>query len=296
MQNWEEKNGLFLVKKKVIPASTIVHVIQRAPGKEPLFLEESDRLYFLKILKETSIKHNLEVFCFALMSNHFHLLVRFNDDNASSAIKNLCERYAWFFNTKYKRKGHVFYGAFRAGLCLDDSYFLTSSLYIHANPVRAKIVSAPTLYPWSSCSLYTEQRNPETFVKYRFILELLDNDIEKAKKIYSDLLLESLKTKVGSALENSSVLRVLRKTLSHIFLKINKPIIKNNILDDTLLEKKIKELSQAKRLKKPEDIKARQYLVQQLLSRDYSLDEIAEKFNVSQRTIYDIISKASEKS
>jgi DNA-binding NarL/FixJ family response regulator len=133
-------------------------------------------------------------------------------------------------------------------------------------------------------------------VKYRFILELLDNDIEKAKKIYGDLLFESLRVKMASALENHSALRMLRKTLLPIFSRINKPIIKNNILDDVLLEKKIKELSQAKRLKNPEDIKARQYLVQQLLSRDFGLEEIAKKFNLSHRTVYDIISKIPKSS
>ena len=42
------------------------------------------------------------------MPNHFHILVRFEKQNASEAIKNLCERYAKYFNIKYQRKDMYF--------------------------------------------------------------------------------------------------------------------------------------------------------------------------------------------
>lgn len=292
MEALEEKSGIFLVRKKIIPANSVAHIIQRAPGKELLFIEKADHLYFLKLLKETSAKYNFEVLCFALLSNHFHLLIRFLQDNASYAIKNLCERYAWFFNIKYKRKGHVFYGSFRAGLCLDDSYLLTSSLYIHLNPVKANLVSHPSLYPWSSYSLYSENRNPKTFVNYNFILVILDGDIRRARKIYTGLITRSLRIKLDSALENPKVLRTLHRSLMEFFFTLNKPFRKNDFLTNTLLEKKLKEFSRLKRLRTPQERKARQYLVQQMLHSGYTLGEIAEKLNLARRTVYAIIAPA----
>ena len=128
--------SIFIVRNKVIPAGSIVHIIQRAPGKESLFVEDNDYIHFLHLLKKTAKKYSLAVICFALMPNHFHLLIKFREENASYAIKNLCERYAMYFNTKYERKGHVFYGAFRARLCLDESYLLIASLYIQGATER----------------------------------------------------------------------------------------------------------------------------------------------------------------
>ena len=279
-----------MVRNKVIPAGSVAHIIQRAPGNEPLFLEEGDYLYFLRLLKESSSKHHMDVFCFALMPNHFHLLVRFLKDNASSAIKNICEKYAWFFNSKYKRKGHVFYGAFRASLCLDDSYLLTSSLYIHANPVKAKLASQPSRYRWSSCSLYTEHCDKKTFIKYRFILETLSNNIGKARRDYNYLLLRSLDLPVDNILKNPKALMGLRQSLIGDFLKINKTVVGNkDILDDSTLENRLREFSESKKLRNPQARKARLYLIQQLLNRGFPIDEIARELNLAKRTIYEIV-------
>ena len=290
----ENSNGIFLVRNKIIPADSIAHIIQRAPGRELLFLENGDYLYFLKLLRETSSKYKIDVYCFVLMPNHFHLLVKFIDDNASKAIKNLCERYAWFFNSKYKRKGHVFYGAFRVSLCLEDSYFLTASLYIHINPAKAGLVSDPGSYRWSSCSLYTQAFSSKTFLKYETILNLLSRDRDKARKIYKELILASLEAKVGNPWGNPKVLLVLRRRLFSSFSRVNKSFFRNEqILDNNTLDKKIKELSRSKRLKKPQHKKARLYLVQQLLSRGYSIEEIAKQLNLSKRTIYNILSRLS---
>ena len=70
------------------------------------------------------------------------------------AMRNLFSLYARVFNKKYKRRGHLFGGPYRQAVCLDDSYLLSVSLYIHANPVRAGIVGAPQDYRWSSIRLY----------------------------------------------------------------------------------------------------------------------------------------------
>ena len=113
--------GYLTVRHRLVFPGGTYHITQRAPGRELLFLEDGDRLYFLKLLKEASKKFCLAIYCFALMPNHVHLLLRIEDANLSSAMKNLFERYADYFNRKYERKGHVFCGRFRASVCSDDA-------------------------------------------------------------------------------------------------------------------------------------------------------------------------------
>ncbi len=125
------------VRQRIIFEGAIYHITQRAPGTERIFLEESDYLYFLKILKDITQEFHVKLFSFALLTNHLHLLLQITQKNLSSAMKNLFERYAMYFNEKYQRKGHVFCGRFRASLCNDDAYFLAISVYIHLNPCRA---------------------------------------------------------------------------------------------------------------------------------------------------------------
>ena len=136
--------------RKIIVEEGVYHITQRAPGKELLFLEESDNLRFLKLLKEISIKFSLDIFCFALLSNHLHILLRIENKNLDKAMKKLFQSYAQYFNAKYYRKGHVFCGVYRASLCDNDSYLLTASLYIHLNPYKAGLTKDIFKYVFDS--------------------------------------------------------------------------------------------------------------------------------------------------
>jgi REP element-mobilizing transposase RayT/DNA-binding CsgD family transcriptional regulator len=290
----KEEKGVFMVKNKIIPAGSIVHIIQRAPGKEILFLEKNDYLYFLHILKEIGKKHRVIVFAFCLMPNHFHLLVKFLQDNASLAIKNLCEKYAIFLNLKYSRKGHVFYGRYRAALCFDEAYFLASSLYIHINPVIAKL-SKSFIYRWSSSALYITDFNKKTFIDYEPILSLLSKDLKKARKQYCELLAVSLRRKIENPWEKPYGLRVFRaEMLSMFYKKFNMAKIKNNyLLSDFNIEKEIASLRNKKRMKTPQELKAKFYVIEQLLRRGYSCEEVGVRLGMTASGVYKIIRKST---
>ena len=50
--------------------------------------------------------------------------------------------------------GHLFQGRYRAEIIENDAYTLQTSRYIHLNPVKAKMVTLPQEYPWSSYRYY----------------------------------------------------------------------------------------------------------------------------------------------
>ena len=66
----------FRATRKLTAPGLVSHLTQRAAGKEPLFVEESDYLFMLANLKEIAKKRSLSVFAFCLMPNHLHLLLR----------------------------------------------------------------------------------------------------------------------------------------------------------------------------------------------------------------------------
>jgi putative transposase len=276
---------IFRARDKIIFPGAIVHITQRSAGKEPLFLEESDYLYMLHLLKEISRVFSLEIFSFVLMPNHLHLLLKLQAANLSEAGQSLFERYAKFFNKKYERKGHVFGGNYREALCLDETYLLASSLYIHLNPVSAKIVENPLDYRWSSCRLYVKPIKGSSFVKYEFILEILDKEINQARQIYRDFLDEGKKLKLTSVFEDK---KALQKFRTKIISETDNPFRAKyeEVLADGILDKKIDELKIKKRLRKPEDFKAQKFLIEQLKARGYNISEIASRLNISRVTVY----------
>jgi REP element-mobilizing transposase RayT len=60
-------------------------------------------------------KRDTELIGFALVPNNFHLLIRnINDGILSVYMHRILTAYSKYFNSKYKKKGHVFEGPFKA--------------------------------------------------------------------------------------------------------------------------------------------------------------------------------------
>jgi len=124
-------------KHKLNSPGIVSHITQCTAGNELLFLEDSDYVFILELLKEITKKYSLNMYAFCLMSNHVHLLLSPTEKNLYDAMRDLFSRYAMRFNRKYERKGHLFGGPYRQAVCFDNSYFLTVSLYIHLLPVKS---------------------------------------------------------------------------------------------------------------------------------------------------------------
>nr|MBF0222375.1 transposase [Desulfobulbaceae bacterium] len=87
----------------------------------------------------------------ALLSNHFHLLLRCNNIELSRFMRRLLTGYAIDFNRRHRRSGHLFQNRYKSIVCEEDSYLLELVRYIHLNPFRAKMVSdmeTLEIYPW----------------------------------------------------------------------------------------------------------------------------------------------------
>lgn len=280
---------LFSSRKKLSYPGAIGHITQRASGKEPLFLEDCDYLYMLYLLKEITSEYKIDVFSFVLMPNHVHLLLRQNEDNLPKAMQSLFERYAKYFNLKYERKGHLFCGPYRMALCFDDSYLLAASLYIHLNPLKAGLCENPVDYRWSSIRLYRSGIDKETFLNYKFILQILDEDISSARMKYKKFLENAGSIKIKNILEDFTRLEEFRLELLPIFSWACQENKNWDIFDEKKLNKEVQLFKNKKRLKMPHEIKARKFLIEQLLARGYKKAEIAEKLNLSRQAIYDIL-------
>jgi len=208
---------IFRAKRKLTMPDIVSHVTQRAAGKEPLFLEDRDYLYMLANMKEIAERRTLDIYAFCLMPNHAHILASPRGDELDEAMRDMFSRYAMMFNRKYERKGHLFAGPYRQAVCLDDSYLLAVSLYIHLNPVRAGLVSDPRRYRWSSVKLYHDQSAVRSFVKSDFVLRLLGRNAGERRKIYSDLLDRGTSSATGDVLEQEDAVTHLRKALARVF-------------------------------------------------------------------------------
>ncbi|KKS33079.1 MAG: hypothetical protein UU93_C0002G0007 [Candidatus Amesbacteria bacterium GW2011_GWA2_42_12] len=96
-----------------------------------------DKDLSLKLLRLKNYSADLELLCYALLPNHFHLLVRQKNTVINNFTNSLGTRYAMYFNRKYKRKGVLFQDVYKAVLVESEEQLLHLSRYIHLNSTKA---------------------------------------------------------------------------------------------------------------------------------------------------------------
>ena len=141
----------------------IYHVMLRGINRQDIFEDDEDYLQMTVCLQGLTERYDengvaaeplCTIYSYCLMSNHIHLLVREQKEDISSVMKRLGVAYAYYFNKKYQRNGHLFQDRFRSEPVNTMEYFVTLLRYIHQNPLKAGLVSSPGDYSWSSWHEY----------------------------------------------------------------------------------------------------------------------------------------------
>jgi putative transposase len=118
------------------------HVMVRGIEKRDIFSDYRDRTEFVQRLSKLLVKTQTECLAWALIPNHFHLLLRPTKAKLSELMSRLLTGYAIYFNPRHRRCGHLFQNRYKSIVCEEECYFLELVRYIHLNPLRAGLVSS----------------------------------------------------------------------------------------------------------------------------------------------------------
>ncbi|TWJ32955.1 REP element-mobilizing transposase RayT [Geobacter argillaceus] len=128
------------------------HVIVRGIERRDIFLDDDDKALFIERLSKLLIATGTDCLAWALMSNHFHLLLRPRATKLSVLMRRLLTGYAVVFNLRHHRSGHLFQNRYKSIVCEEDAYLLELVRYIHLNPLRVGLVDSLDdldSYKWS---------------------------------------------------------------------------------------------------------------------------------------------------
>jgi putative transposase len=112
----------------------------RGIERSKIFRNDKDRDNFLERIGVILSETKTPCYAWALMPNHFHLLLRTGPIPISTVMRRVLTGYATWFNRRHRRYGHLFQNRFKSILCQEDSYLLELVGYIHLNPLRAGLV------------------------------------------------------------------------------------------------------------------------------------------------------------
>ena len=121
---------------RIEPAGGRYHVAARGNERKAIFRDETDYFHFLELLSELSQRFGARVHAYALMVNHYHLLLETPEASLSRAMHWLNCGYCVWFNLRHRRSGHLLQGRFGAFIVEEDSGWQEVARYVHLNPVR----------------------------------------------------------------------------------------------------------------------------------------------------------------
>lgn len=144
--------------KRIHSPGLLYHVTNRGRDGRTIFHDEEDFEYFIKLIAEARADMGFRLYAYALMPDHFHLLIEVSDRPLSRIMKPIAQRYAQYFNVRYGNSGPLFHGPYRTIICEKEKYLLELVRYVHLNPVRSKIATRAEDYKWTSHILYLSGR------------------------------------------------------------------------------------------------------------------------------------------
>ena len=160
------------------------HITSRGNERKAVFKSRQDRIRFLEYLCSASERYDAAVHTYCLMDNHYHLLLETPSGNLPQIMRHINGAYTTYFNVKRSRSGHLFQGRYKSILVEKDEYAKELSRYIHLNPVRANMVSAPEIYAWSSYRQYIGKKMPDRWLHRHLILGYFGKKPSVAEKKY----------------------------------------------------------------------------------------------------------------
>ena len=192
------------------------HIVSRTIHKQFL-LGDVEKEKLIELIKKYQKLYLVKILGYAVMSNHFHLLVKTETDNkltdediqrrvekfygkplykigitvdkfrekltnVSEYVKLVKQTFSWWYNRQNNQTGTLWSERFKSGLVENGTALLTVLSYIDLNPVRAGIVTKPERYRFSSIGYRVQSGNLDGVLTFEGIGLVTDNNIQAASQ------------------------------------------------------------------------------------------------------------------
>lgn len=175
-------------EKRCFPPETAMHIICRGNNKLPILANTSDKEQYCSFLLKFKLINKIDILHYCIMNNHIHLIIWLNNDShLPRFVKQSSLAYYYYYKKVYGCCGHLWQGRYRSIIIKSDTQALQCGKYIELNPVRARIVTKPEQYQFSSYGYYAMAKQDLLVTPSQTYAGLHLNPLIK-KQIYSDFV------------------------------------------------------------------------------------------------------------
>jgi len=182
-------------KARIDAPGALQHIICRGIERRKIFTDDADKNNFVARLGRVISEAQTPCYAWALIDNHFHLLMKTGNVPIATLMRRLLTGYAVSFNLRHKRSGHLFQNRYKSILCQEDAYLLELVRYIHLNPLRAGLVSSMhqlDRYRYCGHGVLMGKINSD-WQETHYVLKLFGKRVSSARKGYRGFVEKGVK-------------------------------------------------------------------------------------------------------
>ena len=197
-------------------AGGLYHALNRGNARTRIFRKAADYEAFERILAEGLERCDVRLFCYQLMPNHWHLVLRPNRDGEMSRfLRWVTATHTMRYHAHYHTSGagHVYQGRFKSFPVQDDEHFLTVCRYVERNALRAELVQRAEAWRWGS--LWRWQTEPTPALLSTWPIPRLPNWVQRVNEPLTQKELDAVRqsTRRGSPFGEAPWIESMAKQL-----------------------------------------------------------------------------------
>ncbi len=130
------------------------HVMNRFARRDPRISSDAIAAMYLRALAEVPERFGARIHGYALMPNHYHLMLEVPRGNISEVMHHVGGRFTRDYNRALGHDGPLFRSRFKNEVVDSGAYWMHLLAYLHLNPVAARLALRPQDCVWTSHLAY----------------------------------------------------------------------------------------------------------------------------------------------
>ena len=175
-------------KRIQFPGATY-HAMSRGNRNCRIYKDNRDRRIFLNIVGEAAERYAVECAGYTLQGTHYHFIVHTPRGNMAAFMHFVNGTYTQYVNRRYKLRGHLLEGRYKAIVIDDTTYLRTAMAYVARNPIESGSVAKAEQWRWSSYAAAQGRCTPEPFFTESWIQRAFPaRSLDESRKLFAQLV------------------------------------------------------------------------------------------------------------